>query len=108
MTLRQRQSLHARRVAMLILHAEMLGYEVTFGDAYRDPRVHGKVGQKKSYSASRSKHKTRLAVDLNLFKNGRYLSSTKSHTPLGEYWEGLGGTWGGRFKRADGNHYQTD
>jgi hypothetical protein len=24
---------------------------------------------------------------------------------LGEYWELIGGTWGGRFKNPDGNHY---
>ena len=41
MTLRQRQSEFARLVARLIDHAHELGYEVTLGDAYRDPRVHG-------------------------------------------------------------------
>ena len=30
----------------LIPMAWLLGYEVTFGDAYRDPRVHGEVGEK--------------------------------------------------------------
>ena len=93
-------------VARLLLHAEQLGYEVTFGDAYRDPRVHGKMGEKVGYGHSKSKHKQRLAIDLNLFKNGRYLPSTKAHEPLGEYWESIGGVWGGRFD--DGNHYQFD
>ncbi len=108
MTLRQKQSLHVHRCAMLVLYAESLGYELTYGDAYRDPRVHGKLGKKKSYSAAKSRHKLRLATDFNLFKHGKYLTSTKAHAPLGEYWEKMGGTWGGRFKRADGNHYQTD
>lgn len=84
-------------IALLILHAEQLGYEVSFGDAYRDPRATFPYGHPKSF------HKQRLAVDLNLFRNGHYLSSTVAHEPLGLYWESIGGSWGGRFE--DGNHY---
>ena len=89
MRLRQRQSKFVKMVALLILHAEQLGYELTFGAAWRegDPRLHG----------------YRLAVDLNLFKDGKYLRKTEDHEPLGIYWESIGGTWGGRFD--DGNHY---
>lgn len=93
-------------IARLIAHAETLGYELTFGDAYRDPRLHGAVGEKKGYGAANSLHKERLAVDFNLFKNGRFLSSTAAHEPLGLYWESLGGSWGGRFN--DGNHYSLE
>jgi len=95
-------------IAQLINHAYILGYELTFGDAYRDPRVHGKHGEKKSYSSAKSNHKRRLAVDFNLFKDGKYLTSTEAHRPLGEYWESIGGTWGGRFSKADGNHYSVE
>lgn len=91
-------------VARLIDKAFAMGYEVTLGDAYRDPRVHGALGEKRSYSSSMSLHKQRLAIDLNLFRDGRYLSSTESHRPLGEWWEAQGGSWGGRFE--DGNHYE--
>lgn len=104
-TLRQNQSLFARKVASLIIHAEYLGYEVTLGDAYRDPRLHGAMGEKKGYGAAKSFHKQRLAIDLNLFKDGRLLEDTEEHRPLGEWWEAQGGTWGGRFKQPDGNHY---
>jgi len=81
------------------------GYELTIGDAYRDPRLHGEFGKKKGYGAAKSFHKSRLAIDLNLFKDGIWLKSTEEHLPLGEYWESIGGTWGGRFKTPDGNHY---
>ncbi|WP_216644731.1 M15 family metallopeptidase [Candidatus Thiodictyon syntrophicum] len=87
----------------LIQHAIALGYEVTLGDAYRDPRVHGASGIKKGYGAAKSFHKRRLAIDLNLFRGGKYLDGTDAHRPLGEWWEAQGGTWGGRFR--DGNHY---
>jgi len=92
MSLRQRQSEFARKVPLLILYAYELGYEVTIGDVW------ARTGHKR-----RSFHYDKLAIDLNLFRDGRYLSATKSHEPLGLFWESLGGTWGGRFD--DGNHY---
>jgi hypothetical protein len=55
-----------------------------------------------------SLHRIRLAVDLNLFKDGKYLKDTDDHQELGEYWESIGGFWGGRFRNADGNHYSLE
>jgi hypothetical protein len=103
MTLRKQQSQFAEMAARLILHAINIGYEVTFGDAFRDPRLHGELGVKKGYGTKNSFHKKRLAIDLNLFKDGKYLEGTEAHKELGEWWEAQGGKWGGRFK--DGNHY---
>lgn len=93
-------------VAELIRWAYEQGYEITLGDAYRDPRVFGKVGIQDGYGRKNSLHKMRLAVDLNLFLNGRYLTHTEDHLPLGEQWEAMGGSWGGRFN--DGNHYSLE
>ena len=84
MTLRQKQSKFARMIPLLILFAYEKGYEITFGDFY------AKTGHRKW-----SFH----------YRNGRFLRSTKSHEPLGIFWESMGGTWGGRFGRKDGNHY---
>lgn len=108
MTLRQMQSEFVRMVAMLIQFADKEGYELTFGDAYRDPRVHGDFGERKSYASPNSVHKVRLAIDFNLFKDGKYLTSSEDHKPLGEYWESIGGSWGGRFRFNDGNHYSME
>jgi hypothetical protein len=106
MTLGQKQRQLVRMVAELINYAYSNGYELTLGDAFRDPRLHGEVGVKKGYGHFKSAHKQRLAIDLNLFKDGKYLTSTEAHKPLGEFWESLGGTWGGRFN--DGNHYSIE
>ena len=106
MTLGQKQRNFTMMVSLLIQYAYEQGYELTLGDAYRDPRVHGAVGSKESYSSSQSLHKSRLAIDFNLFKDGEYLTSTEDHKPLGEFWESIGGTWGGRFN--DGNHYSME
>ena len=81
-------------VGMLILWAYDHGYEMTFGDAW------AKEGHMKN-----SLHYDRLAIDLNLFKDGVYLTSTEEYAPLGEYFESIGGTWGGRFQ--DGNHFSV-
>lgn len=107
LTLSQKQRLFTKLAAQLIAWANANGYELTLGDAYRDPRVHGDMGSKKSYSSANSSHKERLAIDLNLFKSGDYLTTTEAHKPLGDYWKSLHPDcrWGGDFKRADGNHY---
>lgn len=102
----EKQRLFTLMIADLIAFAYESGYTLTFGDAYRDPRVFGKVGYKQHYSSANSLHKSRLAVDFNLFKDGEFLTRTEDHQPLGEYWESIGGTWGGRFN--DGNHYSLE
>ncbi len=94
MSLRQKQSYFVVMVGKLILFAYENGYELTFGDAYaHDGHIEG------------SFHYSRLAIDLNLFKNGKYLTKTEDHKKLGEYWKSIGGSWGGDFPDPDGNHY---
>ena len=99
MTLRQQQSNFAKKAALLILYAYELGYEITLGDAW------AKTGHKDG-----SFHYKRLAIDLNLFKDGKFLTETKDHETLGLFWESLGFqcVWGGRFTNPDGNHYQYE
>lgn len=96
MSLRKTQTEFARHVPQLINKAFELGFEVTLGDAYRDSRC--------PYGSKSSRHRVRLAIDLNLFKDGKYLTTTEAHEPLGMWWEAQGGIWGGRFD--DGNHYE--
>lgn len=107
MTLRQKQSLFVVLVAGLIDHAHDLGYELTFGEAQRSPEEAARLA-KLGKGIKNSLHIQRLAIDLNLFKGGKYLSSTESHRPLGEWWETLHPLcrWGGRF--GDGNHYSLE
>ena len=105
MTLGAKQELFMRMLPRLIDKAHELGFEIRGGDLFRDSRVHGAVGEKLGYGHKNSCHKVKLAIDLNLFKDGRYLSSTEDHRELGEWWEKQHELcrWGGRF--ADGNHY---
>jgi len=104
-TLGQKQRIFTRNVALLIQFAYTVGYELTFAEAYRTPEQ-AALNARKGTGIKNSLHTQRLAVDLNLFKNGKYLTSSKSHQRLGEFWETLHplNRWGGRFN--DGNHYE--
>lgn len=108
MSLRELQSEFAALVPRLIDEAVSMGYDVTLGDAYRDPRVFGALGTALGYGHRSSGHKLRLALDLNLFKAGKYLEGSEAHRALGEWWERQHplARWGGRF--ADGNHYSFE
>ena len=99
MTLREKQSRFARMISELILWAYGQGYEITLGDAWSKPE----------YKAHRpnSLHFLRLAEDLNLFKDDKYLEETEGHRPLGEKWIQMGGSWGGSWG-TDGNHYSLE
>ena len=112
MTLGQKQRVFARLVARLIEHAYTLGYELTLGEAYRTP-AQAAANAAAGTGISNSLHTQRLAIDLNLFKDGIYLTDSAGHLPLGEFWESLSAPdytccWGGRFKRKDGNHYSIE
>ena len=105
MKLSEKQRLFTKLISELIEWAYENGFELTFGDAYRDARVFGQVGEQKGYGRASSNHKQRLAVDFNLFIDGVWQPSTEAHRPLGEHWESMHYfcAWGGR--ENDGNHY---
>lgn len=108
MTLIEKQQLFTVMVANLIQWAETKGFRLTFGEVQRTPEC-AALNAKKGTGIANSLHTQRLAVDLNLFVNGQYKTDTKDYLPLGEYWESLGGSWGGRFKsRPDGNHFSLE
>jgi len=110
MTLRQKQSKFAQMVAKLITWVSILlpsenGYEVTLGEAFRPDFVQERYLKEGSTKVKRSKHQDRLAIDLNLFIDGKYQTSSEAYKPLGEYWKDMGGIWGGDWG-WDGNHFE--
>ena len=107
MSLSKQQAEFAADVARLILHINEAGYTCTFGEAWR-PAVTAEYYAKAGIGTKDSLHLERLAIDLNLFRNGSWLSSTEAHRQFGEYWESLSplNRWGGRFAKPDGNHYE--
>jgi hypothetical protein len=97
MKLRKKQSLFVKMIAQLIIWAYKHGYELTFGESFDDDGI----GHMKN-----SNHYIRLAQDFNVFRNGSWLKKGEQFTDLGEYWESLGGSWGGRF--SDGGHFSLE
>ena len=107
MTLSEKQQLFAVKVAQLILWADDHGYRLTFGEAFRTPEQ-AALNAKKGSGITNSLHTQRLAVDFNLFIGGQYQTDSATYLPLGEYWESIGGAWGGRFSKPDGNHFSLE
>lgn len=107
MSLSDKQQRFTYLVAKLIFWAYANGYRLTFGEAYRTAEQ-AALNAKTGKGVTNSLHRIRLAVDLNLFKDGKYLTKSEDHRPLGEYWESLDPLcrWGGRF--GDGNHYSIE
>lgn len=87
------QHVFAVQFSVLVLQADAIGYNVAFGDGYRDDRC--------AYGHIDSLHKLRLAHDLILKKNGIVLGE-KDHSKLHDVWDGMGGA-----QRIEGdlNHY---
>ena len=93
-------------VARLIQEADARGYSVTFGEAWRTPEQ-AKWNAANGIGTVTSLHIERLAVDLNLFKDGRFITDGEGHTELGKWWKSLNADhrWGGDFAKKDYNHY---
>lgn len=108
MTLGDKQRLFSKLIAEHTLWLYEQGYECTEGDAYRDPRSHGKMGERKAYGRKFSNHKVRLAKDINLFKDKKWLTKTSDHFESGMKWESRHPLcrWGGHYD--DGNHYSFE
>jgi hypothetical protein len=98
MTLREQQSRFVLLVAELIQYAYSdPRYDLTFGEAYRTKEQQALYVQAGKSQTMRSKHLTRLAIDLQLFIDGVYQQGWKAYEPLGHFWKSLdpGCTWGG-------------
>lgn len=106
MSLGEKQRLFTKLVGQLIDWSYANGYELTFGDAYRSPeqaRLNAQAGS----GIANSLHTQRLAIDLNLFRAGIYLTDSAAYAPLGAFWKTLdpAAAWGGDFSKPDGNHF---
>lgn len=111
MALSQHQRLFARLLGQLLTHAYASGYELTLGEAYR-PQVMQDLYYEQGKTQTRtSRHTQRLAIDLNLFQDGKYRTASADYAPLGHFWTSLhpACVWGGDWQTfRDGNHFELD
>lgn len=129
--LREKQSKFVRMIADLTIWAYDNGYELTYGEAFRsneqaEINAMGFTGRRQLANVliansfgnlasaiqdntgngiKNSLHMLKLAIDFNVFKNG-VLAGVAQIAPLGEKWESMGGTWGGRF--SDSPHFSLE
>lgn len=107
LTLRTARCEFSLAIAKLILFAMSQGYEIALAEGMdrktrRDPTSDHMIG---------SLHEIGLAQDLDLYKDGVYLTDGASHDVLGAWWLdygkacGLPLAWGGHFTSVDSNHY---
>lgn len=124
MKLSEKQQIFTRNVGCLIEFAYNNGYRLTFGESFRTqdqillnffgfsvikggPLGLKLVKRKPSSKTLESLHGIRLAVDFNLFIDGKYITSRAPYKPLAEYWKSLhpnnrsGYDWG-----WDANHFE--
>lgn len=109
MRLSEEQQDFARDIAKLIQFINRFDngrYSCTLGDAYRSPICHGAWGEKKAYGKAKSNHKRRLALDLNLFKDGVYQEDSEAHRPFADFWESLHPHNRSGIRFDDANHYE--
>lgn len=109
LTLGEKQKEFAQNVASLIQELYLEGYDVTFGEAWR-PEWVAEEYARQGKGIVNSLHTLRLAIDLNLFKDGKYLTDSSEYKKAGEIWKGLHplNRWGGDFKKPDGNHFSME
>ena len=110
MTLRQEQSAFTRDITRLLVYLAGKGYEVTLGEAHRtvdQQRLHIAAGRSLTMN---SQHLKRLALDLNIFLDGRLIQTKAELQEIGDFWEGLDpgkNVWGGNWKRfVDTPHFE--
>jgi len=109
MTLGEKQRLFVQLVAKLIIWAYSNGYELTFGETVRT-QAQAASNAASGVGISKSLHLLRLAIDLNLFMQGKYITDSAEYKPLGDYWKTLHPlcSWGGDFTKPDGNHFSIE
>lgn len=109
MDLFTKQTIFSHNVAHLLEYLFKEGYQTTLGEAWRTPEQ-AQWDAQHGTGIINSLHCQRLAIDLNIFKDGKYLNDFKSYEPIGIYWESLDkdNRWGGRFKRVDLDHFEMN
>lgn len=104
-SLREAQEIFSLNIAQLIIVIFRHGFTCTLGEAWR-PKETASLYASQGKGIKDSQHCKKLALDINLYQNGKYLKKTANHEVFGKIWEGLHPhcRWGGRW--GDGNHYE--
>ena len=106
MTLGEKQEIFSQNLGHLLLFAYANGYKIRMGEVQRT-KEQAELNAKKGTGISNSLHIQKLAADLNVFKDGKWLTNSQDLKELGEFWKKLYplNRWGGDFGKPDGGHF---
>lgn len=114
MRLGKKQELFARLYWRLLQHIEEAGYQVRLGETWRS-KAAAEDNARRGVGIVNSVHRLKLAADINLFRNGKFMTASEDHKAFGAWWVDQHRLcrWGGDFarrgsKRRDGNHYSLE
>jgi len=103
-------------VASLIQKANELGFEVTGGELLRTKEQQEIYVNTDKSKTMNSNHLKKLAIDLNFFKDGRWINGLSKEEckkilqSIGDFWESLRpgkNSWGGNWKSFfDAPHFE--
>lgn len=99
MALGAHQEAFARDVVLLINKAHEMFFTVRIGEVYRPQAMQDIYVAKGLSKTKNSQHTKKLAIDLNLFKEGRP-ATLEEIRQLGYWWQGLrpNNRWGGSWR----------
>lgn len=87
-----------------ILYCNLLTFLLGKGYRIRQKHLLRCAGCKVGHD--RSLHRIGLAIDLVFMEGDDPIEDSARYTEAGEFWEHLGGSWGGRF--GDGGHFSIE
>jgi len=109
MSLSGEQIVFAGMLGKLLCFASKQVIPVKICELFRSPEKQLKLYRQGRTKTLESKHIKGLAADLAIIREGKYISTSESYTPLGDYWESIGGRWGGSWHTfKDSVHFEYD
>lgn len=101
MSIRQKQAVFCLMLGKLLQKAAELGSPIVILELYRSVEIQKQYVARGLSKTMSSKHLYGLAVDIaflaDIMDDNKINYPAEKYLPLGEYWESLGGRWGGRF-----------
>lgn len=109
MTLGEKQRRFTELLGRLITWVYARGWELTLGEALRTDEQ-AAINAAKGIGISKSLHRLKLAIDLNLFIEGIWQTNPDAYREMGAYWKSLdpANRWGGDFKMKDAVHFSME
>lgn len=105
----EKQNEFIRSLVRFLTWLDLNGYQCSLGEAYRPPEL-ARFYAFEREGIERSRHCDRMAIDLNIFRRGVWLTTVEDLRECGTFWEslsvpGLEHKWGGLFNPADTDHF---